>query len=101
MTRVLAFHDAHVSIGIKSFSQDALRHIAKLREDQVDVAAVELVKRVAIVQRQMSDMIPGASVESSPNGRGPRAFRPDPRLLSRHQIGDDASRSARSISVSR
>ena len=42
--RMIAFDNADVGIGKKSFAPDALRHLGKRGEDQVDIAAVKPVK---------------------------------------------------------
>jgi hypothetical protein len=45
--RVFASDDTDISVGKKSFSPDALRHVGKRGEDQVDVAAIEQIQNRA------------------------------------------------------
>jgi hypothetical protein len=45
--RVFASDDTDTSVGKKSFSPDALRHVGKRGEDQADVAAIEQIQNRA------------------------------------------------------
>src|SRR5258705_7381044 len=53
--RLFASDDADVGIGKKPLSPNAFRHFGERGKDQVDVATVEPVERIALIKRQKSD----------------------------------------------